>query len=154
VYNVGVETKTCKDCGQNLPLTEFTKSGKYIRSYCRECSNRKCAEYAVNNREKRNERLKKWRANNKEAASALDKRRMFRRNYGLTVQQVEAMKNAQDSKCAICGVVTKLFVDHCHRTGIVRQMLCCSCNTYLGRIESNPDILSAIHQYLQRHQYD
>jgi len=151
VYGVGMDTRTCSDCKETLPLTAFTKSGRYWRSYCRSCSNRRCSEYAVGNREKRNERLRRWRAENPEAARAVDQRKRLRQNYGLTVAEVEEMTAAQGGRCAICTVETSLVVDHCHQSGAVRQMLCRSCNTFLGRVEANPKILEAMHSYLLLH---
>lgn len=69
------------------------------------------------------------------------------RKYGLTPEEVEAMERAQGGRCLICGVEGDLFVDHCHKTGRVRGMLCPSCNTFLGRVEANPDILPRMAEY-------
>lgn len=55
---------------------------------------------------------------------------------------------AQNNLCAICarpevkkdkptGKVCSLSIDHCHKTGKVRGLLCFDCNTTLGKIERN-----------------
>lgn len=141
------ETKRCIDCEHDLPLASFGKSGKYVRSYCKPCSNERSRRYGTDNRARRNERLREWRANNPEAARAKDRRARLMRKYGLTPEDVEAMRVAQDGRCLICRVEGDLFVDHHHGTGQVRGLLCPSCNTFLGRVEANPAILVRMAEY-------
>jgi hypothetical protein len=68
-------------------------------------------------------------------------RRVRLKRYGLTEAQYQAMLAAQDGKCAICGRLAVeerwgvLPVDHNHETGVVRGLICMTCNTTLGRLE-------------------
>lgn len=64
--------------------------------------------------------------------------------YGLNrLQQLELL-NFQKHQCKLCQCKVELFVrntqagviDHCHKTGKVRGVLCGKCNTLLGRIET------------------
>jgi Recombination endonuclease VII len=74
----------------------------------------------------------------------------FREIYGITVADHEAMFARQDGACAICkrtGV--PLCVDHCHRTGEVRSLLCRRCNRGLGFYNDDPDILLVAVAYLR-----
>jgi hypothetical protein len=49
--------------------------------------------------------------------------------YCLTREQFEAMLKFQDGKCALCGQpLEKPQIDHCHKTGLVRGLLCWRCN--------------------------
>ena len=58
--------------------------------------------------------------------------------YGLTLAQYEALRVGQRGKCAICGALGRLCVDHCHKTGKVRGLLCSQCNySLVGAIEKN-----------------
>jgi tetrahydromethanopterin S-methyltransferase subunit B len=60
------------------------------------------------------------------------------------------MLRSQDNKCAIChlGTTKRLFVDHDHKTGMVRGLLCYKCNSALGLINDSTDIAESIKQYL------
>lgn len=65
------------------------------------------------------------------------------------------MLNEQDNKCAICKInfsVTKKslkpHIDHNHKTGVVRGLLCQTCNIGLGHIERE-GFLEALKNYLK-----
>lgn len=51
-------------------------------------------------------------------------------------------------ECVICGVEAELVVDHCHRTGQVRGMLCNNCNMGLGHFKDDPMLLEFAKIYL------
>ena len=78
----------------------------------------------------------------------------IKRLYGITLAEYEAMMQAQDGRCAICGErpEERLRVDHDHVTGAVRELLCAPCNIALGGARDNPDLLRAMITYLERHQ--
>lgn len=75
----------------------------------------------------------------------------FKRRYGLTIEQVESLATAG---CGICGTVqwngrhARPHVDHCHKTGRVRGVLCSECNTGLGKFRDDPNRLEAAMRYL------
>ena len=80
------------------------------------------------------------------------------RRYGLTLGQYELMLKSQNGVCKICGrtetrklneKVTRLCVDHCHKTQKVRGLLCYSCNTKLGHIEDK-EWLRKAQEYLAK----
>ena len=57
------------------------------------------------------------------------------------------LKNAS-TECVICGSVEKLVVDHDHKTGKIRGMLCNHCNRGLGHFRDDPMLLEFAAQYL------
>jgi len=79
--------------------------------------------------------------------------------YGLAPEDVRAMKQEQDFKCAICceapkpsrGGYYEWYVDHDHKTNKVRGLVCQHCNTMLGFAKDNPEILEAGAKYLRNH---
>jgi hypothetical protein len=83
----------------------------------------------------------------------------LQRDYGITLQEYKLLEVVQKNKCAICGGTpnhknykrAKLAVDHDHKTGKVRGLLCHSCNIRLGYLESNTsDFLLAVKNYLEK----
>ena len=57
-------------------------------------------------------------------------------------------------KCPICqkrsivGVSAKIVADHDHNTGNIRDFICDSCNTGLGRFKNGKDCLKDVLAYL------
>jgi hypothetical protein len=125
--------KTCCQCGFTKNVTEFslhadTHDG--IQPACKEC----------NNKRGKNQRLQ--------------------RKFGITEAEYNEMLESQGGVCAICGQPetrtkfgkpTLLAVDHNHKTGKVRQLICFRCNVVIGRIEENPILCDKIRAYLVQH---
>jgi hypothetical protein len=73
----------------------------------------------------------------------------LKHRYGITLDDVERMREQQESRCAICNEEKKLVVDHDHNTGTVRALLCTVCNFAVGCAERvGPE---AIVTYLKEH---
>jgi len=86
------------------------------------------------------------------AKSAPAHERRVQRTYGLKPGEYQAMLDAQDGRCAICGnrpVTIRLAVDHDHETGRVRGLLCKRCNRALGLWEGEIDKLNRLIHYVQ-----
>jgi len=81
------------------------------------------------------------------------------RRHGLTAQEFQVLLQKQNGRCAICGVreghrsvrgrVCQLAVDHDHRTGLIRGLLCNSCNRGLGRFKDSVALIEAAARYLK-----
>lgn len=88
------------------------------------------------------------------ARSNAQRKHDWKRRYGITVEQHEAMAEAQGYMCAICGrhaIETDrahLCVDHDHKTGKVRGLLCAGCNAHLAVLE-NADFIIKATAYLE-----
>lgn len=78
-------------------------------------------------------------------------RSYYKRQYGLTVEEVERMRARG---CDICGASNgsgrwgQLHIDHCHDTGKVRGVLCGHCNSGVGYFRNDPSLLRAAIKYL------
>ena len=53
-------------------------------------------------------------------------------------------------QCVICGDVGPLVVDHDHKTGSVRGMLCNHCNRGLGHFRDDPELMEFAAQYIRK----
>src|SRR4051812_37675055 len=72
----------------------------------------------------------------------------YRRTYGISVKEVDELYLSQGKQCAICGkaggvgrgvgVGRGLHLDHCHKTGKIRGLLCGKCNRALGWLNDDP----------------
>jgi Recombination endonuclease VII len=74
---------------------------------------------------------------------------------GLTPEEFDRIVEAQDGKCAICLTPPgrrSLHLDHDHKTGHARGLLCKDCNHMLGCAEDEIEILEAAIEYLQKYQ--
>ncbi len=91
--------------------------------------------------------------------------RWLRRAYGITLIHYNKMLALQGGVCALCQrperVVSgkkgrakrhgHLHVDHDHKSGVVRGLLCHGCNTALGHFQDDPDLLEWAARYLRTH---
>lgn len=73
--------------------------------------------------------------------------------FGITVEQYDATLEKQNGVCAICNKTCRtgrrLAVDHCHKTGKVRGLLCAECNNGIGKLNDDPDLLRKAIKYLE-----
>lgn len=96
----------------------------------------------------------------------------LRRFYGMTIAEYEELREAQGHSCAVCRrhedelperrngrprndgqpntASAKLVVDHCHREGTIRALLCSDCNAGLGLFADDPERLENAARYLRR----
>lgn len=80
------------------------------------------------------------------------KKYRIKKLYGLTQEQVQIIAENQTHQCAICDkpFEEKVQIDHCHKTGIIRGLLCINCNWLLGKAYDDPKLLRKAAQYLEK----
>lgn len=126
----------------------------------REENKERMAELSRMNYEKNKERIREYSKAyylaNKSAALSQSRARKLKM-YGMTEDCYAEMAASQNHSCLICGIhqlsaskAMKLYVDHCHSTGIVRGLLCQKCNAGLGMFKDNPLLLQKAMEYLSR----
>lgn len=69
--------------------------------------------------------------------------------YGIDPSRLELMQEIAGGRCAICGQEEELKVDHDHATGRIRGLLCNLCNSALGFLKDDPDIVMQAKLYLE-----
>ena len=93
----------------------------------------------------------KWRKTTK--GKAQQKRAILKYLYGLTPEQWSAMLVEQAGCCKACGKPMtgkqEPIVDHCHKTGRVRGLLCRGCNTAAGQLGDSAELALRLAHYLQ-----
>lgn len=160
-----METKQCTRCKEIKPLSSFYRvRGKDgYRSHCKECISKHQKERYANDSEYKEYKNQKTRHKWTTDPELWSKRQLtarkshLKRKYGMTVDQYSEMFKEQKECCAICGEhYTKvphqqLMVDHCHKTGKVRQLLCDLCNTALGKFKDSPELLEKAAEYVRKH---
>ena len=104
------------------------------------------------------ERLDARRKYRKAHAIELAERHLKHR-HKLSIEEYNNKLYEQNGQCAICGSETsghknqpRLLVDHCHRTGKIRGLLCDKCNRGMGQFDDNPELLILAIEYLRHYQ--
>lgn len=102
------------------------------------------------------EYFRKYRLNNIEKIRETNRKWNFSKHFGMTIQDYNVMFENQGGRCAICkthhsSLPRALNVDHCHKTGKVRGLLCDGCNVGLGRFNDKEDVLLEAVNYLRQH---
>lgn len=119
-------------------------------SWCRKCCNKNSARWRSENPERSKESVKRA----KEAQNKRDPGHRMRSwrwlQYRLTDATFQQLLEAQGGRCAICTeALNPPYVDHDHKTGIVRGLLCFGCNTALGKFYL-PSLLNQAIEYLNK----
>lgn len=128
--------RTCKKCDMQLALNEqnfrIRPFDKRWERDCRICTRKQRVLYAKNYRAKHPKKVTGAK---------------LKCTYGITIEQYETKLTQQDGVCAICSKENnppeRLSVDHCHATGMVRDLLCRKCNMEVGVYEKNHKRLKA-----------
>lgn len=85
------------------------------------------------------------------------------RKKGVDAHRYQEMLREQGGVCAICGQPERapdkasgktkdLAIDHCHKTGVIRALLCSSCNRALGLFNDDPELLAKARSYVLHHE--
>lgn len=139
---------------------------KKLKCRCQVCRSWK-QQHTAKDSEKAKERSRIWRLNNIEKSrqnskdyqkNNPEKLLQFQlKKYGITVEDYNNLEKQQEYVCAICKnkciYKDRLSVDHNHKTGKVRGLLCGNCNTGLGKFKENVDLLEKAQQYIQEHNH-
>jgi hypothetical protein len=152
----------CTKCRQWKGLENFTRNKRNSSGYattCKQCRkeyrektkehiNQYNKTYQKNNLDKFKTQNKRYRIKKKSLDHDYDKRRAYKTQYNLSLEDVIRLFT---NGCVICGAKEgKLCVDHCHATGKIRGCLCSKCNLMLGYSQdSTKTLLSAI-EYLNK----
>jgi hypothetical protein len=144
--------KKCKKCGNEFPLSSFYKDKRQKDGhfyYCKACCKEKDRDRYVKNVDALCEAAKENYYKNRSKV----KNRHLEKNYGISLSSFNDMREYQRYRCKIClkpeeEAVKGLHVDHCHKTGKVRGLLCRECNFMIGLAKDSPELLKSAIDYL------
>jgi len=151
-------TKVCTKCGVEKSLDDFHKHprGKYGKSpSCKICNNKKSRAWHAKNKEKATQYNRDWREKNKERFRETSRLQKLKYNYGLSPEEYKQLQIRQCNTCPICHewLDENVVVDHCHETGRVRGLLHNRCNTAIGLLRDDPELLTNAANYLRMRSY-
>lgn len=146
--------KCCK-CKKNKPEIEFSFFHGRLNKSCKECRSYHNNFYKLNKDGYRDKR-KEYYITHKLEHRKRSYKNHIRRKYNLSLQEYNALLLNQNNKCKICERDFKSLakwnnacVDHSHKTGKVRGILCRQCNLTLAYIE-NFEIWEKAQNYLNQ----
>ncbi len=157
--------KICPKCKIQKKYDDFynNKNRKDNKCYlCKPCDNeRKREQYKKPEvRKKHNICTSLYRKTINGKKNALKGR--LKNLYGIMVEDYDKLFNSQNGLCAICGkkevwidvrtgTLARLAIDHDHKNGKIRGLLCRKCNAGLGSFKDNADILDKASVYVRKH---
>lgn len=145
--------KPCCKCKRNLPPEAFHKNSHSSCGYtgrCGDCRRETWRLWNERNPESRAAAWKRWVTNNPRTR----KNSSLKWAHGITIDEYDAMFLAQGGVCAICKQARKLCVDHDHKSGRIRGLLCDPCNITLGKMEDDASRLEKAACYIREHNED
>lgn len=140
--------KRCTRCGETKPMSAFymkhDRHGRlrYRYAHCRIC------HYQL---------TQSWRRQHPEQSRRYATDHRTAKDLGFpTVAEFRSFLATLDMRCAACGRtgrrgrgISDMQIDHDHRTGEIRGVLCGGCNVALGSVRDNPATLRALAAYLE-----
>jgi hypothetical protein len=124
----------CRDCGlekdpDDFPRNRAAKSGR--RASCKTCHNARTRAT-----------VKRLYGNSRHYH--------LKQRFGIGAAEVDAMIAAQGGLCGLCRQKPAVHVDHDHKTGKVRAILCEPCNGGLGQFRDDPQTIRNAIEYLKK----
>lgn len=162
-----METRLCTGCGTEKPLDSqhFVKDKHDSTGFtyrCKVCRTRHHKDWCLKNPDKVKEINLKNRQKRKQfyrSPEGIESSRKahLKRVFGISLDDYNKISEEQDHVCAICGKSEMnnknkvLCVDHDHKTGAIRQLLCGLCNSGLGAFRDDKTLLKKAIKYLKKH---
>jgi hypothetical protein len=146
--------KTCTKCEKKLSLDKFYKHKSYKDGHysrCKDCYN----EYQRSDKTKIKNNIRNIVTGYHHKRSSYFKDYHFKKKYGISTIEYNQMLVSQNFLCKICKVHhteahNGLYVDHCHKSEKVRGLLCQKCNSAIGMLREDINIINNVLEYLKQ----
>lgn len=161
-------TSECNECRNAATKRWRAKNPIKVKAYSalwpkknRAAYLRKKTRYRRRHPDRARQQVKNACNKHKDHYAAAKFNRWLRNKYGITERDYYTLLAKQKGGCAVCHKTqqcadktkkrTRLYVDHCHKTGRIRGLLCFKCNVLLGCADDSATVLRQAINYLQRH---
>jgi hypothetical protein len=124
--------QVCNSCGLLLHISNYYLNSKF----CKSCHKK---------------RSKIWNAKNVEKRRAMARKSHLKTKFALTLEEQDQLLKSQNRSCAICSTENNLCIDHCHKTGKIRKILCRKCNSGLGMFNDDIELIEKALKYMNDH---
>ena len=132
-----MDVRICSKCKEQKPFSEFHKDSRKkhgIRYSCKDCEKPRMYEYDKSNAGVKRMRCGKWK----------------QQGINITFDEYEERYSQLEGRCEICNdFQPTLCVDHDHKTGLVRGLLCRPCNLGLSAFKEEPKIFLNAEAYMR-----
>jgi len=129
--------KECVHCGLTKPLTDFPIGKRCKDGHKGRC--KECVKLFVKSRGYKNRSL----------PPEIQHRNDIARKYGLLPVEERRLLHLANHQCQVCSNKTDLTIDHNHVTGAIRGILCRKCNSALGLVKDDAELLLKLIGYLK-----
>jgi hypothetical protein len=157
-------SKTCSVCHREKALAHFSKNYGFkdgLLNRCNLCKSAASKVFYKNNKEKILAHVRAHARRNKDKV----KNRVLKKYFGITLSDYNSRLEKQANCCAICNEqethkanngnkIRSLAVDHCHKTGKIRGLLCTKCNTAIGLLRDDVLIMGRAMEYIAQYLMD
>lgn len=157
-----ITEKQCTKCGEWKDKSQFSKN-KVLKDglmrWCRVCNYAQTYAWQKNNKER-------YAANRRRRENEIyttDRRhaKHLKKNFGISPDIYQSKLDSQGGVCAICGKeetvhakngidMKRLSVDHDHKTGELRGLLCSNCNAAIGYLKDDISLIEKAAGYLKK----
>ena len=134
---------------------EIKEYNKEYNSNHREKINAQHREYYHKHQEEIDSQHKEYYHNHEKEIRKYERIYRLKKHYELNITEFDNLLLAQDNKCLICGQPLYLqnphsvHIDHSHKTGVIRGILCSNCNRAIGFLKDNPEYAYNASIYLE-----
>jgi hypothetical protein len=154
--------RECTNCGSQKTEEDYSwrntpSGGRILNSMCKECLAERHRERAKIPQTKEMMRKASQKYYHQGGGCEKERDRRYLAQYGITNADKERMIEKNHWLCPICGTDNPgrwWAIDHCHRTGKVRDVICDKCNKMLGLANDDPCRLWSAAMYLVKHGLD
>ncbi len=153
------QIKICFTCGKPKALFDFYKSSYWVSNKgnpvvkyavhrnCKICERKQTTSKRTSPAKTRQPRP----IMSFEDTQIAKRNNLLKRKYGITLDRYNEFLERQNGGCAICGeppTTQILVVDHCHKSGKIRGLLCHKHNSAIGFLNDSPELIKKANEYL------